>query len=66
MGAETRQLYQFGPFRIGSPGRRLLRNTEVVPLKPKVFETLALACGERRPGSDEGSTDAVDLAAHRG
>ncbi len=33
-------LYEFGPFRMDSRERRLLRNGEVVPLTPKVFDVL--------------------------
>ncbi len=33
-------VYAFGPFRLDAVKRLLLRDGEVVPLKPKVFETL--------------------------
>ena len=39
--------YGFGPFRLDAIKRLLLREGEVVPLKPKVFETL-LVLVERR------------------
>ena len=32
--------YEFGPFRLDAPERRLMREGEVVPLAPKVFDTL--------------------------
>src|SRR6185503_13418047 len=32
--------YEFGPFRLDTPERRLMREGEVVPLAPKVFDTL--------------------------
>ena len=36
----TRRFYQFGPFRIDAQKRVLLREGEIVPLKPKAFDTL--------------------------
>jgi Tol biopolymer transport system component/DNA-binding winged helix-turn-helix (wHTH) protein len=33
-------LYEFGPFRLDAANRLLLRDGEIVPLKPKVFDTL--------------------------
>jgi DNA-binding winged helix-turn-helix (wHTH) protein/TolB-like protein/Tfp pilus assembly protein PilF len=36
----TRDLYEFGPFRLDHAGRRLLRDGEPVILTPKVFDTL--------------------------
>ena len=33
-------LYEFGPFRVDTRERQLLRNGEVVPLTPKVFDVL--------------------------
>lgn len=36
----TNQLYEFGPFRVDTRERRLLRHGEVVPLRPKVFDIL--------------------------
>jgi TolB-like protein/DNA-binding winged helix-turn-helix (wHTH) protein/Flp pilus assembly protein TadD len=38
--------YEFGPYRLDRPTRRLLRNGEPVPLTPKAFDTL-LALVER-------------------
>src|SRR5262245_53885137 len=40
MSAETQHFYEFGRFRIDTAERVLLRNQEVVPLTPKVFEIL--------------------------
>ena len=42
MSLEERQFYEFGPFRIDSMERRLLRGQEPVPLTPKVYETLLM------------------------
>jgi DNA-binding winged helix-turn-helix (wHTH) protein/TolB-like protein/Flp pilus assembly protein TadD len=36
----TRDLYEFGPFRLDQAGRRLLRDGAPVTLTPKVFDTL--------------------------
>ena len=32
--------YEFGPFRVDMRERRLLRDGQVVPLRPKVFDVL--------------------------
>lgn len=32
--------YEFGPYRLEVPTRRLLRRSELVPLTPKAFDTL--------------------------
>jgi len=37
---QTRTFYEFGPFRVDARERRLLRDGELVPLTPKVFEIL--------------------------
>src|SRR2546425_5720637 len=37
---QTKTSYEFGPFRVDERERRLLRNGEVVPLTPKVFDIL--------------------------
>src|SRR5947209_4334675 len=37
---QTGTSYQFGPFRVDTRERRLLRDGEVVPLTPKVFDIL--------------------------
>lgn len=37
---QTTLSYEFGPFRVDARERRLLRHQEVVPLTPKVFDTL--------------------------
>jgi DNA-binding winged helix-turn-helix (wHTH) protein/Tol biopolymer transport system component len=39
---DTRELYEFGPFRLEPAERKLLRGSEVVVLTPKAFETLVL------------------------
>src|SRR5205823_10570261 len=43
----TPQAYEFGPYRLDLPTRRLLRGGEPVSLTPKAFDTL-LALIERR------------------
>ena len=40
MNLLTRRFYQFGPFRIDAEKRVLMRGEELVPLKPKGFDTL--------------------------
>ncbi len=40
MTARLKQFYDFGPFRIDRSERLLLRDGQVVPLTPKVFDTL--------------------------
>jgi DNA-binding winged helix-turn-helix (wHTH) protein len=40
MATETKQFYQFGPFRIDPYKLLLLRDNQPVPLPPKAFETL--------------------------
>lgn len=42
MGKEIKYFYEFGPFRIDTVNRRLLREGETVPLKAKAVETLLL------------------------
>jgi len=37
---QTKVIYEFGPFRVDPRERRLLRDGEVVPLTPKVFDVL--------------------------
>src|SRR5262245_48067843 len=37
-----KHIYEFGPFRVDSAERVLLRDGEVVPLPPKAFDTLVL------------------------
>jgi TolB-like protein/tetratricopeptide (TPR) repeat protein len=37
---QTQTSYEFGPFRVDARERQLLRNGEVVPLRPKVFDIL--------------------------
>ncbi len=38
----ARRIYQFGPFSLNPGARLLLREGQVVPLNPKVFETLVV------------------------
>jgi DNA-binding winged helix-turn-helix (wHTH) protein/TolB-like protein/Flp pilus assembly protein TadD len=40
MSAQNARIYEFGPFRLDAQRRRLLRQGEAVPLKPKDFDTL--------------------------
>src|SRR5262245_31907848 len=40
MTAQPKQFYEFGPYRIDRAERLLLRHGQVVPLTPKVFDTL--------------------------
>src|SRR5215471_3393516 len=37
---KTKQLYQFGPFRLDPDKELLLRDDQTVPLAPKAFQTL--------------------------
>src|SRR6478672_6100171 len=40
MNDEPLLFYEFGPFRLNVQERLLVKDSEVVPLTPKVFETL--------------------------
>jgi len=40
MELKERHLYEFGPFRLEPAEHLLLRNGQVIPLPPKVFDTL--------------------------
>lgn len=42
MATENKRFYEFGPFRIDSDERQLLRGEEPIPLTPKAFETLLI------------------------
>jgi Tol biopolymer transport system component/DNA-binding winged helix-turn-helix (wHTH) protein len=46
MNRQTKRIYEFGPYRLDAAERLLLRDGEVVPLQPKVFDLL-LALLER-------------------
>src|SRR5215475_11005711 len=46
MGHQPKQIYEFGPYRLDTAERLLMRNGEVVSLQPKVFDLL-LALVER-------------------
>ena len=39
---QTKPLYEFGPYRLDVAEQRLLRNGQLVPLPPKVFDTLLM------------------------
>jgi TolB-like protein/DNA-binding winged helix-turn-helix (wHTH) protein/Flp pilus assembly protein TadD len=41
-GRETLRIYEFGPFRLDSAERKLLRANEIVALTPRAFDTLHL------------------------
>jgi Tol biopolymer transport system component/DNA-binding winged helix-turn-helix (wHTH) protein len=47
MSKETRRFYEFGPFRIDTSNRQLMREGQVVPLKGKVVDTLLLLIENR-------------------
>jgi DNA-binding winged helix-turn-helix (wHTH) protein/TolB-like protein len=59
MSEQNHRLYEFGPFRLDAAKRLLYQAGEVVPLKPKVFETLLVLVeqsgkqGGRVLGKDE-------------
>ena len=40
MSQQNHYIYEFGPFRVDVRKRLLYRAGELVPLKPKAFETL--------------------------
>src|SRR5262249_6618447 len=40
MSHQPKQIYEFGPYRLDSAERLLLRDGEVVPLQPKIFDLL--------------------------
>ncbi len=42
MFGQTQTSYEFGPFRVDTRERQLLRHGEVVPIRPKVFDVLLL------------------------
>ncbi|HET6893371.1 MAG TPA: winged helix-turn-helix domain-containing protein [Pyrinomonadaceae bacterium] len=49
MSEQNHSIYEFGPFRLDARKRLLRRNGEIVPLKPKAFDTLlALVEGSGR------------------
>src|ERR1041385_9148944 len=47
MSKENRHFYEFGPYRIDTRNRQLLRENEVVPLKAKAVETLLVLIESR-------------------
>src|SRR5262245_177249 len=40
MSHQSKHLYEFGPYRLDAGERLLMRDSEVVPLQPKVFDLL--------------------------
>ena len=42
MFGQLKTSYEFGPFRVDTRERQLIRNGEVVPLRPKVFDILLM------------------------
>ena len=40
MSSQSKRLYQFGPFRLDTSERLLLRNEEIVKVTPKAFDIL--------------------------
>ena len=42
MFGQVKTSYEFGPFRVDTRERQLIRNGEVVPLRPKVFDILLM------------------------
>jgi DNA-binding winged helix-turn-helix (wHTH) protein/TolB-like protein/Flp pilus assembly protein TadD len=53
MSLEESHFYEFGPFRIDSLERRLLRGEESIPLTPKVYETLLVLLENAGHGLDK-------------
>lgn len=47
MNREIRHFYEFGPFRIDTANRQLMRDGQVVPLKAKAVDTLLLLIDSR-------------------
>lgn len=47
MSKENRHFYEFGPFRVDTANRQLMRDGEVVPLKAKAVDTLLLLLGSQ-------------------
>ena len=42
MFGQVKTSYEFGPFRVDTRDRQLIRNGEIVPLRPKVFDILLM------------------------
>jgi hypothetical protein len=42
MSHQLNQIYEFGPYRLDAAERPLLRDGNVVPLQPKVFDQLLI------------------------
>lgn len=47
IGRQNKRFYEFGPFRVDSVKRRLLREGQPVPLTPKAFDTLIVLLEHR-------------------
>ncbi len=47
MDTQTAHSYEFGPFHIDTANHLLLRDGQVVPLKPKVFDALVVLVENR-------------------
>jgi DNA-binding winged helix-turn-helix (wHTH) protein/TolB-like protein len=47
MGRQTKHFYEFGPFRLDTAERRLLRDGAVIPLTAKVLDTLLVLVQNR-------------------
>ena len=45
---KTKQLYEFGPFRVDPERQLLLRDDETVPLAPKAFQVLLVLISRRK------------------
>ena len=44
----TKQLYEFGPFRVDAEKELLLRGDETVPLTPKTFQILLVLIARKK------------------
>jgi DNA-binding response OmpR family regulator len=47
MGEPSRHFYEFGRYRVNVEERVLLRDRDIVPLTPKVFEILRTALSRK-------------------
>ena len=48
---KTKQLYEFGPFRVDPEKELLLRDKESIPLSPKAFQVLLVLMRRNRNSS---------------
>ena len=51
MSTDTKQLYEFGPFRLDPDKLLLLRDDQPIPLPPKAFETLLVLIQHSESGA---------------